>query len=545
MQPHNINKVSPRTIISTPPLRNSTLFNENTPPLNFQPALLSSSLNDDNPLQEVVIRPLPIKYFKHIWPYIKIGIYGGGFSGIVNCIMCVIYYISPKSSQNTIIYNTIYQTIILNMSVSVVLCITGYAAFNIFHKIIQHFEKKVPIRTNSINVNHLNIPIKPSRLLKNIKMYSNAADEINHFLEGLTYSFKLLEGTPEPSDKQHAIELGNICCTFIKDITDSMLMLNNIETGTTILTKTPFEIKSLINPIFQTLKLYAKKKRVQLHYDTDLATCNITYGGYRNLLTEVLLNLLINEIKNSSSGNTIQLLIKKDFGRAFNTQMAIFVIYTSTNSTEQQHHKHGFTLDTNSFIMTSILNAKNPNTVRKFNDHNNFRIYAASKLINKMNETTKFSSPQQSKGTQQISGYNVRWFRVLFEKHYFTTSIAVPTEKEPSESASSSNSRSSSNASMISKHPNTINDSTFLPDPKPTQEIVQEVIQEKEKEKKVEKEVEKEQQPIELQDGIIVSNQLFLPLCKRSHPTSPVDNNQEASSSSTHDKVPVPRAVYS
>ncbi len=92
----------------------------------------------------------------------------------------------------------------------------------------------------------------------------------------------------------------------LKNIVDDLELINKLESGKFYLELTRFDIKKLVEEVFQDMEIHLKEKKATLQFKADAAT-NYTVEADKENIRQVLHNLIINAIKYGKDDGLIEI----------------------------------------------------------------------------------------------------------------------------------------------------------------------------------------------------------------------------------------------
>lgn len=235
-------------------------------------------------------------------------------------IFCPLYFMLPKLATS--------EQIILGIAVLLFAVIEGIGIVFINYKLLLSPLKKVNTTAKKLcnGAYHVQTDIKigdeeVKQLGKNIDNISNEFDNLEQmrksFVANASHELRspltsmqgflqaVLDGTIEKEDSEKYLKIVLNETKRLNSLITSMLDLSRIESGKYPLTKTRFELNTVVRGVAERFKSNLEKKELQLDIDFARTACYV-YADKEKII-QVLINLIDNAIKYSPAYSRILL----------------------------------------------------------------------------------------------------------------------------------------------------------------------------------------------------------------------------------------------
>jgi signal transduction histidine kinase len=155
------------------------------------------------------------------------------------------------------------------------------------------------------------ILIENSQLFKQSDLVAEIVHELRTPLTSLTAAAHLLQRNELPEDQHQT--LGRTILTEVRrlnDMASDFLELSRLESGRARLAREPVHLGGLVQECFELIKPQAEEKNISLSTAIDVSVTPV--HGDRNLLKQLLLNLLTNAIKYNVVDGTIKVVVRAE-----------------------------------------------------------------------------------------------------------------------------------------------------------------------------------------------------------------------------------------
>lgn len=172
------------------------------------------------------------------------------------------------------------------------------------------------------------------------RFLANMSHEIRTPLNGVVGMLKLLEKTSLDSKQKHYAGLAEQSAETLLAVVNDILDFSKIEAGKLELESIPFDLCESLQPMFETMRLRAEEKGLELQL--DLSAVQAEHRGVRgdpNRIRQIFNNLIGNAIKFTDSGYVrVTLATRSDSGDG-NLVLRANVVDTGIGITEQHKNK--------------------------------------------------------------------------------------------------------------------------------------------------------------------------------------------------------------